>query len=419
MLIVGGTYAERCNTPTWSTTQGSGMRAAGALAPHGARLMTAVDEELAGDAELVANAIKIDRVVVGRSGPVGFDYFTPLSTPRVAGAKTTASSTIGGSDDIALVFGMLETTDVDIECRRLVYDPQRPGSGRRLDLIGLSSEETCVVLNAGEVRTFGRSPDLSAAVSTVFADSGASVVVVKSGATGCVVFEQGGPAGGIAVGACPTPTVWPLGSGDTFAAGFAHAWGAGADAVESARVGSASAAYWCSTKSPTLPAWVLGGDATAAAASGLVPLSPVSRLEGPPKVYLAGPFFNLGELWLVDLVRQAFLAQGVAVFSPLHDVGLGDESVALKDIDGLRECSSVLALLDGSDFGTVFETGWAERAGIPVVGYASRPDKEGAKMLTGLGGELHTDLSTAVYRASWRALGAPALVTAPTHAGTP
>jgi nucleoside 2-deoxyribosyltransferase len=83
--------------------------------------------------------------------------------------------------------------------------------------------------------------------------------------------------------------------------------------------------------------------------------------------------------------------------------------VARADIEGLRTCSSVLALLDGSDFGTVFETGWAECAHIPVVGYATKPDEEGTKMLTGLSGELHNDLSTAVYRAAWRALGAPAL----------
>ena len=81
--------------------------------------------------------------------------------------------------------------------------------------------------------------------------------------------------------------------------------------------------------------------------------------------------------------------------------------MAQKDIDGLNECTSVLALLDGSDFGTVFETGYAERAGIPCVGYASNPDREGAKMFTGLSGELHGDFSTAVYRAAWRALGAP------------
>lgn len=109
-------------------------------------------------------------------------------------------------------------------------------------------------------------------------------------------------------------------------------------------------------------------------------------------------------------MRNALLAQGVRVFSPYHDVGPGDESVAVADIEGLRQCSSVLALLDGSDFGTVYEAGWAENAGTPVVGYASQPDKEGAKMLTGLGGELHDDLSTAVYRAAWRAMGAAPVV---------
>lgn len=413
MLIVGGTYSEICDTPTWNTTQGSGMRAAGALQSRGARLLTAVDETLAGEAELVANAIGMRREIVPRSGPVGFDYFTPLSTPRIFGAKTEALEPLVGEDDAALVFGLLETSAMQVGAKHLVYDPQRPGSGDAIDLTGLSFERLTLVLNSGEAQAFGGSQVITTAVANLFEQAPAEVIVVKGGASGCLVFERSKP-NPQRVAACPTQSVWPLGSGDTFAAGFTAAWSAGADPVEAAKVGSASAAYWCSTLGPVLPEEILAGDGAFGAAVGISPLfdSPEDldvATQEPPMVYLAGPFFTLGERWLVDLVRDALWAQGVQVFSPFHDVGPGDESVAIADIEGLKRCSSVIALLDNSDFGTVYETGWAERGGIPVVGYASRPDKEGAKMLIGLGGELHDDLSTAVYRAAWRAFGAPVL----------
>jgi hypothetical protein len=413
MLIVGGTYAEFCDTPSWNTTQGSGMRAAGALRARDARLLTAVDEGLVVEAEMVANAIGMVRETVPRSGPVGFDYFTPLSTPRIFGAKTEALDPLVGADDAALVFGLLETANVQVSAQQMVYDPQRPGSGDAINLTGLQFERLALVLNTGEVRAFGASTIIATAVAALFDQTPAEVIVVKGGASGCLIFDRSQPHPQ-RVAACPTTSVWPLGSGDTFAAGFTAAWSAGADAVEAAKVGSASAAYWCSTLAPVLPEQILDGDTAFATAIGITPLLAAEddadvAGRATPMVYLAGPFFTLGERWLVDLVRDALWAQGVQVFSPFHDVGLGDESVAIADIEGLKRCSSVIALLDHSDFGTVYETGWAERGGIPVVGYASRPDKEGAKMLLGLGGELHSDLSTAVYRAAWRAFGAPAV----------
>lgn len=412
MLVVGGTYDERCDTPAWRITQGSGMRAAIALSTQGSHLVTAVDRVLGPDAELVANAVGLQRETVGRSDPVGFDYFTPLSTPRVTGARAEAAGVLRGESETALVFGMLERAQYEVRSKRLVFDPQRPGSGDRMGLAGLQADEIAIVLNAGETMAFGGGASIVQSVGHLFDQTGASVIVVKEGASGAHVFQRedqaaGGAGAGIAVGAFPTSRVWPIGSGDTFAAGFAHAWGAGADPVEAARTGSAAAAFWCGTQNPVLPDTILGGsESDWAERHGLALLAEPAR-DLVPRVYIAGPFFNLGERWLVDLVRKALLAQNMAVFSPFHDVGLGDESVAKADIEGLKTCTAVLALLDGGDFGTVFEAGWAEHASIPVVGYASRPDVEGAKMLTGLSGELHDDLSTAVYRSAWRALGAP------------
>jgi nucleoside 2-deoxyribosyltransferase len=412
MLIVGGTYHEQCAYPTWDTTQGSGMRAAAALSnTPGVRLLTAVDVDLNDDASLVAGGTGItDRIVIERTDTVGFSYFTPLSVPFVTGPDATLTSPLRGEDDVALVFGMLERGLRDISARRVVLDPQRPRSRAPLDRDGISCEELVLLVNSSEARHFGEDSDVVAAAGVLLDREGAAAVVVKRGAAGCFVATHKG-TGDVTVtrvGPYPTARVWPIGSGDTFAAAFTHAWANDADPVQAAHVGSAAAAHWCSTQSSDLPAGLLSGDIAMLKELGLHILD-LAQAPKQAQVYLAGPFFTLGEVWLVELARSVLSNQGIALFSPLHDVGRGDHSVAQADIEGLNSSSAVLALLDHCDPGTVFETGYAIKADLPVVGYTFRMDAEGAKMLTGLGGELHNDLSTAVYRAAWRALGAPGL----------
>lgn len=412
MLIVGGTYREQCTYPVWDTTQGSGMRAAAALSnTPGVRLLTAVDASLNDDASLVAGGTGVtDRIVIDRSDTVGFSYFTPLSVPLVTGPDATLTSCLGGEDDVALVFGMLERGPRDINARRVVLDPQRPRSRAPLDRDGIRCEELVLLVNSSEARHFGEDSDVEAAAGVLLEREGAVAVVVKRGAAGCFVatHTRSGDVTVTLVGPYPTPRVWPIGSGDTFAAAFTHAWANDADPVQAARVGSAAAAHWCSTQSSDLPAGLLSGDTATLEGLGLHILD-LAQAPQHAQVYLAGPFFTLGEVWLVELARSVLSNQGIELFSPLHDVGRGDDSVALADIEGLNRSNAVLALLDHSDPGTVFETGYAIKTDLPVVGYAFKLNTEGAKMLTGMGGELHNDLSTAVYRAAWRALGAPAL----------
>ena len=66
----------------------------------------------------------------------------------------------------------------------------------------------------------------------------------------------------------------------------------------------------------------------------------------------------------------------------------------------------MLALLDGDDPGTLFEVGWARKAGIPVVGFGAKPHPEGIKMLVGTDVTVVEDLASAVYQALWVGMGA-------------
>ncbi len=83
--------------------------------------------------------------------------------------------------------------------------------------------------------------------------------------------------------------------------------------------------------------------------------------------------------------------------------------MAAQDMRGLRQCDSVLALLDGEDPGTLVEVGWALRAGIPVVGLADEAGDHAWTMIRGLEAEVTSDLSTAVYHAVWAGIARGAL----------
>jgi nucleoside 2-deoxyribosyltransferase len=93
---------------------------------------------------------------------------------------------------------------------------------------------------------------------------------------------------------------------------------------------------------------------------------------------------------------------GVAVFSPLHDVGRGSASeVARKDLEGLDACDAVLAVLNGGDTGTIFEIGYAIARSKPVVALAQNVRPEDLKMPEGTGCHIAGDFVTAIYQAVW------------------
>ncbi len=395
MIIVGGTYREEVTKPRWNEIGGSGMRAAAAIAAQvpGLVLLTAMDSETAGSASVSYYGFEVEARTVERTDTVAFRYFTPLSTPTVIGADATAERIVA-DDDTVCVFGMVERGEVAVRARRGVFDPQRPRTRAPLDLTGIAIDELVLVVNMTEARRLTGTDDIDEAAGRLLSVSDAVAVVVKRGAAGARIFPRRGEP--TSIGAHPTSSVWTLGSGDTFAAGFTYAFANGADFVEAARVGSASAASWCGSRIPAVPAEVLNGSA---------PQPPLDGTENGT-VYLASPFFTLGELWLVELARGALLAQGVTIFSPWHDVGLGGVEVAAKDLAGLDRSTAILALLDYSDAGTVFECGYGTNAGVPIVGYSEHLDEEAMKMIVGTGAEYHNDFTTAVYRAAWRSLGA-------------
>ena len=386
MIVVGGTYQETCRDPAYSALIGSGMRAAACLSEvlPDVRLRSAVEEGSRRIAQATAAGFGLAQPSwIERSARVEFAYETPLSAPTLYGRSARLLEPLAVEDDAVLVFGLVEG-EPTAAADSLVVDPQhdiglallRSYQRRRLAVVASGAE---IIALAGVVSVEQAARALVDAVE-------ADVVVAKLGAAGALVVTSAGAEG---VGPRPTSRTWPIGSGDAFAAGFAWSWAVGAaDPVEAARVGSAAAAAWCSTR--TLPL----------RAASLQPGPPLG-LRQRPRVYLAGPFFDVAQRWLVDLAARALHQLGAEVFSPFHHVGPGGAEVATADLAGLAGSDCVLALLDGLDSGTVFEVGWATKAGLPVVAFCERCSQADLTMVIGSGANVYDDLSSAVYAAIW------------------
>jgi nucleoside 2-deoxyribosyltransferase len=272
-----------------------------------------------------------------------------------------------------------------------VYDPQSPFSPEPFWANGSAAKELAIVANEGEMILLGEDPDPLAAARKIVKKHPGTVVFLKRGSLGAYVVARAGEA---AVSAYQLGRIYGIGSGDIFTSAIALHWGLHrADPIEAADLASRSAAHYCHSRSLPLPT---REELLAMAFKSVGPLMPDHM------VYLAGPFFNLAQRWLVEEVRDHLRMQGLKVFSPLHDVGIGPGSeIAEKDLQGLEKCDRVLALLDGADLGTVFEVGYARKMGIPVVVLAQQLTEESLKMITGSGCDVVNDFATAIYHTAW------------------
>jgi len=168
---------------------------------------------------------------------------------------------------------------------------------------------------------------------------------------------------------------------------------------DAADLASRATSYYCETQ----------GFPTSAdlASHPFVPLEVSEAYRGGVRrqVYLAGPFFDLAQVWMVEQARRNLQELGLEVFSPYHDVGLGSaEDFVVQDLLAINQCDLVLAITDGLDPGTVYEIGYARALNKPVVVYSERHKGESLKMMEGSGCTLCADYTTAVYTTLWEAV---------------
>ncbi|MCY4420117.1 MAG: PfkB family carbohydrate kinase [Gammaproteobacteria bacterium] len=401
MRIVGGIYQERAIFPEDDVIYGSGGRAAAALSSINPdiTLTSFVGEDKRPDIEYYVKEVwglNLDGYAVPEI--VSFTYYHGSSPPIIRPKRLPVSNApeIKVSDSVILQFGMLEGNAV-VNGGRVIFDPQNPKKPEQFDANGSTAEELAYVLNQSEVCKLTGKMDPIQAAQVLLGQPNVVVVVVKSGANGAVVHTESTTDH---VEAYVTDNIWPIGSGDVFTAVFSHFWGIeNASPVEAARYASRGSALYCDRRQIPLHRNDLTGEDFIFAS-----LTP-SRKPSEAEIYLAGPFFTMSQLWLVEEARTAFQSAGFRLFSPYHDVGTGDaDKVVPADIQGIEAADAVFALCDGTDAGTLFEVGYAVKKGLPVIAFSAQKNNESMKMLRGTGCKVFHDFTTAIYHAQWEAL---------------
>ncbi len=398
MIVVGGTYDEYCFEPRWEKKFGSGLRACwvlGRLNPEQEiSYFTFGDEPTAQFLKQVADEIKLKYVVSPIAHAVQFKYGYPLADPVVIPRSDTLKShenNIEVNGDNILFYGMIEG-NATVSGNKVIYDPQSPSNPLPFSATGSTAKHLAVVINIAEANKIVglTETDLEKIEDFFFNQEGAEVMIIKMGAKGALVKTKDRKEEIIPV--YETKSVWPIGSGDVFAASFAYHWVELEDPLQAAKNASWDTAVYCNSRNFNFVPFESDPDIT-----------PFKILHYPKEqVYLAGPFFTFSERWLIDQIFHSLKSMSLNVFSPWHHVGLGDASTVVPlDIKGLNESKLVFAVLDGLDSGTLFEIGFAIAKGCTVIGYVENETSESIKMLEGTNCIIEKDLTTAIYKCLW------------------
>lgn len=401
MIITGGTYREICEFPRDEQLFGSGLRAAAAMgdiSTETTEFHTFVGANEIRKARRRAGAYGFDLHWTEIPETVTYHYIHNHSRARKLTGLESDDRALGPiSGDAILRFGLVDGTAV-VEGNTVVYDPQS-SIAQEFHENGSQAEELALVLNRSEAESFSGEDAIDGILDNLTSgEQGADIVVIKCGSAGAVVRFNGVTT---EIPVFETDTVWNIGSGDVFSSIFAVYWAEqNLPADKAAEMASLATAYYCGTRRlpiPTSPTDIEG-------------FNPSRREptigENGPSIYLAAPFFNPGEFWVMDQVRDILAEERADVFAPYFAVGHLDDygdptTVAQKDLDAIEESDVLLALLDTNDPGTLFEIGYARRHGIPVVAFQSDPTQGENTMVEGSGCKVYSGLSTAIFKALW------------------
>lgn len=401
MRIIGGIYIEQSIFPENNVIYGSGGRAAAALNKlcSDIKLTSYIGENRCDDIKYhIENIWNIELESYSVPEIVSFTYYHGLSAPVIRPTRLPVENApqIIVNDDVILQFGMLEG-DAIVHGKKVIYDPQNPESPKFFDDNGSTAKELAYVLNRSEAYKLTGCIDSDSAAKRLLEQSNVVAVVIKAAADGAKIYT---PTTIDHVSAYATDTVWPIGSGDVFASVFSFYWGVkNMSPTEAAKYASKGAALYCGRKQIPLNEDML------MCKEFIYPVLKPIRKPVDATIYLASPFFTMGQLWLVEEARAAFLNAGFNVFSPYHDVGIGDaEKVVPADIQGIEDANVMFALCDGLDAGTLFEVGYAVKKGLPVVAFGEQTSDEAMKMLYGTNCKVFRDFTSAIYHAQWDAI---------------
>ncbi|HTE89299.1 MAG TPA: nucleoside 2-deoxyribosyltransferase [Terriglobales bacterium] len=401
LAVAGGYYEEICAEPYWHESFGSGGRAAAAVSGRGAsiQLFTYCPANHESGLRHFASTLGFSVTPSPASSKIQFRYLHWLRSPAILPPREQLEKLppIRVEGEAVLRFGLYEG-DAVIKAQRAVYDPQDGIRSTAFHENGSDAEELVIVCNYGEGVHLTGERDPRRIISTMLGAPRVGAVLLKGAWEGLLAATESTHEH---IEPIPTRSVFKVGSGDILSAEFSYHWAVlGLDPIAAAREANQRVAYYCENASLPIPQTVSITPAT-------IPLlPPVDGEEKRFDVYLAAPFFNAGQLAVVDEMALLLSQAGVSTFSPYHHVGLGESAkVAAQDLAGLESSRFVLACLDGYDPGTVFEIGYARSAKIPVLIYSPNIGEPHITMFAGTGCEIVRDFTSAIYRAIWWAKG--------------
>lgn len=393
ITVVGGTYREIDYDEISIEIFGSGFRGAKFLLENNC----VVDFQTSGNQETLLFLKENQKVYRDLSFicqeyndiitfKYSFSLDQPIIFPNLLNISKTDELNIEAENIIA--YGMLES-EFKLSGKKIVYDPQTSIKPNRFSNIG-NAEELVYIVNMREAQSLASSSKLEEIKSFFLYAEKATAFIIKNGPYGATLYYDDKE---IKIPSYITKNVNKIGSGDIFTASFGYYWiQKGLSFEESALNASKSTAYYCDKKV-------------------FVDVSQINSFEyaefvrkdlANKQVYLASPFFALSELILIDKIRSAFIEFEVKIFSPFHDIGLGDDTtIAKKDIEGIENSDIIFCVLDNLDSGTLVESGYSIAKGKEIIGYHRTCEENKLLMLKAGNLQVFNNLTTAIYQTIW------------------
>jgi len=315
-----------------------------------------------------------------------FALDTPSIFPNILNIKKTENIKVESGNIIC--YGMLES-EFNITGNKVIYDPQTSLNPKKFSEIG-NANQLIYIVNINEAKSISSQNDLEEIKKFFFISENAFALIIKNGPYGAKLYLKNNDE--VEIPSFVTENVNKIGSGDIFASSFGY--------------------YWMNKNLPLEECAILASKVTSLYCDKKVYIdveeSEFNFIEfknnkfREKQIYLAAPFFSIAELIIIDKIRNAFLEFGVKVFSPFHDIGLGDEeTIAIKDLQAIKDSDIIFCVFDNLDSGTLIESGFALAMNKKIIGY-HRTCKDSELLMLKPGDlKIFKNLTSAIYHTIW------------------